>query len=222
MWSVNDINTIWENFDCALEKSYRWYTTITASLQVVSLRLVLPPISHNGYAASIVISSEMNCWAGRYCTDDDLKAWYARSAPGYSVFLNSGAVMGTLPALQTMLYNMTSSQHMYKVYYGDNFIFDDQYAMTVWAASRPDLAAIDHHQQLFGTYPLYAQGKSGFPFVCKSSDAKNGNFSRSCVDLSNVLFRKKAISVDEQSCMVLNHSSMRLYSSMKPKIIIFR
>ena len=69
MWSVNDVSTIWNKFDCARGTK------------------------------DVVLSTEMSCWVGRYCTKEDLARWYnkevIKGTPSYSPFANSGIVMGT-------------------------------------------------------------------------------------------------------------------------------
>ena len=44
--------------------------------------------------------------------------------------------------------------------------------------------------------------EQGLPFVCKASDDPDGNFSRSCVDYLPLVFRKGAIALDQEQCLV--------------------
>ena len=58
-WSANDMHTIWDKFDCSRGNK------------------------------EVVLSTEMSCWVGRYCTLEDLHRWYLP----YNYKLFSGSIL---------------------------------------------------------------------------------------------------------------------------------
>jgi len=107
MWAVNDVETIWNKFDCARGQK------------------------------DVVLSTEMSCWVGRYCTKGDLARWYSKEVikgtPSYSPFANSGIVMGSLPGIERMLQYVVTHNKSYYITYTKKHKFDDQYAIADYA-----------------------------------------------------------------------------------------
>ncbi len=123
MWAVNDVSTIWNKFDCARGTK------------------------------DVVLSTEMSCWVGRYCTKEDIARWYnkevIKGTPSYSPFANSGILMGGLPGIQRMLEYVVAHNKSYYITYTKKHKFDDQYAIADYAIKvAPAEVALDYHQQV--------------------------------------------------------------------------
>jgi hypothetical protein len=137
---------------------------------------------------NLVVSTELNCWLGRYCKLSDIQQLYSTTPNAYSVFVNSGAMIGTIKSIQLLLTNITESKDMYFI---ENSIgrrkYDDQFAVSVYALERPSMVALDVHQHLFATYTLldHETNQSNpknekWPFVCRSSDEPDGEYVTTC------------------------------------------
>ena len=163
-WAVNDIATVWERYDCARQ------------------------------GMDLVISTEMSCWVGRYCTEEDLNRYYSLSnlSPSYSPFLNSGVAMGTRDALLTMLQYVVDHKEDYIIELANGKKkFDDQYAIGDYALHVANQSvSLDYHQQLLGSsaaigYREFYAGRQ--PFVCRNA---SGAVLSGCFDFSQILSRK--------------------------------
>ena len=130
----------------------------------------------------LVISTELNCWLGRYCNLNDVQQLYGTTPNAYSVFVNSGAMIGTINSIRLLLQNITISKDMYFI---ENSIgkrkYDDQFAVSVYALERPSMVALDIHQHLFATYTMLDhrtnqsdKKNQNWPFVCRNSDEPDG------------------------------------------------
>jgi hypothetical protein len=173
-WADSSISSIWSKYDCA---------------------------RHN---KPILLSTEMSCWVGRYCTKDDLNKWYKDpySIPSYSPFANSGIIMGTLSSVAKMLeYVIVNNQSYYTTYFKRKF--DDQYAIADYAINiAPSEVALDYHQQISASFSMHAtgpDGEDGWPFVCKST---RGNFSMSCPNYSPKVVRQGHFYTNQSTCNV--------------------
>jgi hypothetical protein len=130
----------------------------------------------------LVVSTELNCWLGRYCKLSDIEQLYATTPNAYSVFVNSGAMIGTIQSIQLLLVNITESKDMYFIENGiGKRKYDDQFAVSVYALERPSLVALDVHQHLFATYTMLDHATNAsdvknknWPFVCRDSDEPEG------------------------------------------------
>lgn len=122
LFGTTDVETIWYKYDCVRQNK------------------------------EIVVSTEMSCWMGRYCTDDDLSKWYKNIeiTSGYSPFLNSGAAMGAALSFQIMLNYIIQNNQTFMVNKRNNPIlmkFDDQYAFADYSLRiAPEQVALDYHQ----------------------------------------------------------------------------
>lgn len=103
----------------------------------------------------IVLSTEMSCWIGHFCTQDDVKTYYSSPADtdSPSIFINSGGMIGRLHALWKLF--CEASKALYKV----NPLTDDQWALTALYVHNKNLATkhrlkiqLDHRQLLFGSF----------------------------------------------------------------------
>lgn len=173
-WSTNSIESIWNKYDCARGNK------------------------------SIVMSTEMSCWVGRYCTTEDIHRWYNNTpmTPSFSPFANSGVVMGEIGKLQEMLeYIIRNNRSYYITYYKNKF--DDQYAMADYAINvAPQVVALDYHQQLLASFSIHAPGiphEDGWPFACK---AKTGEVCKSCPIWTNLLSRQNHFTMDKETCIL--------------------
>lgn len=136
--------------------------------------------SRNG--RDLVVSTELNCWLGRYCKLSDVQQLYATTPNAYSVFVNSGAMIGTIQSIQLLLSNITESKDMYFIENGiGRRKYDDQFAVSVYALERPSMVALDIHQHLFATYTMLDHRTNisdvknkNWPFVCRDSDGPDG------------------------------------------------
>jgi hypothetical protein len=136
---------------------------------------------------SLVMSSEISCWVGRYCTADDIELFYKNSiSPSYSSFINSGLVMGSPSALVHMFKEIVRKNASSFVMKGSGTMkFDDQYAFVAYYADYPSRVAIDHHQELFGSISIVVDlNRTKFPFVCESQNNLARSFHMSCDDVT--------------------------------------
>lgn len=176
-WATSSLTSIWNKFDCARGDK------------------------------EMILSTEMSCWIGRYCTQEDLHRYYNHtpSTPSYSPFVNSGIVMGRTDVVQRMLeYVITNNKKYYITYYRNKF--DDQYAYADYALKvRPEEVTFDYHQQLLASFSMHAPGNPhevGWPFVCKGSGNWSSELCPSCPNWTPQLQRKGHFYVDDKDCLV--------------------
>ena len=175
-WSTNSVQEIWRKFDCARGTK------------------------------DMVLSTEMSCWVGRYCTESDLKRWYnnktIEASPSYSPFANSGVVMGLATKVARMLEYVVANNQSYFITYHKHK-FDDQYAIADYAINvRPEDVALDYNQQLLASFSIHCDGdphEDGWPFVCKKTD---GTLSNSCPNWTVLLQRLGHFYVNTETCHV--------------------
>lgn len=173
-WSSDSIAKIWNKFDCA----------------------------RNG--KPVILSTEMSCWVGRYCVDEDLSRWYNNSGldtPSYSPFVNSGVIMGKVEEVARMLeYVVLHNSSYYTTYH--KLKFDDQLAIADYAINvAPTVVALDYHQQLSASSSIHAPGNppdEGWPFVCKS---RNLELTKSCHNYTPLLRRLGHFAVNKDTCL---------------------
>lgn len=180
-WASNDLGQIWNKYDCARGDKH------------------------------MLLSTEMSCWVGRYCTIEDLHRYYnyTDSAPSYSPYVNSGIVMGKIAEVKEMLeYVIANNQSYYTTYFKRKF--DDQYAYTDYALKiRPDVVTLDFHQQLLASFSIHAPGdpyEDGWPFACKSRDGDDRWAHQNCPSCPNwtpLLARNGHFRIDSDSCQVM-------------------
>lgn len=188
-WAVDNVQTIWNKFDCARGKK------------------------------DVVLSTEMSCWVGRYCTREDLARWYsdAEKTPSYSPFANSGVVIGSASKIQKMLEHVIAHNKSYYIKYF-KLKFDDQYAIADYAINvAPQDVALDYHQQLLASFSINAPAvphEEGWPFVCK---LRNGTVSTSCVVWTKLLSRVGHFDLDNKNCLLRRKTwdSMPLQEEME-------
>jgi len=172
----------------------------------------------------LVVSTELNCWLGRYCKLADVQQLYANTPNAYSVFVNSGAMIGTIQSIQLLLTNITESKDMYFI---ENSIgrrkYDDQFAVSVYALERPSMVALDVHQHLFATYTMLDHETNqshhknkNWPFVCRSSDEPDGKILMKCADHTTKSFQTGSIFFDNKKCAVRRHSARAKGSKIFP------
>lgn len=173
-WSTGSLETIWNKFDCARKKK------------------------------PIVLSTEMSCWVGRYCTADDLKRWYSKpkETPSYSPFVNSGFVMGRAQNVATMLQYVVDHNASYYTTY-KKLKFDDQYAIADYGINvAPAEVQLDYHQELSGSFSIHASPEpmdEGWPFACKN---KTGEISLSCPIFTNLARKHGHFVLHQDTCLV--------------------
>lgn len=174
-WSVNDIKKVWNKYDCARGEK------------------------------NLLISTEMSCWIGRYCNATDLLRWYSnpKVTPSYSPFANSGIIMGGVKEVANMLEYVITNNHSYWTHYGRKYKFDDQYAIADYAIKvRPDLVALDYHQQVSASFSIHASPipmDEGWPFVCKN---RTGELSPSCPIFTNLVNKHGHFQMDKITCLI--------------------
>lgn len=188
-WASSNLAAIWNKFDCARGDK------------------------------EMILSTEMSCWIGRYCTTEDLHRYYNHtpSTPSYSPFINSGIVMGESATVQRMLSYVIENNKKYYITYFKNK-FDDQYAYADYALKvRPAEVAFDYHQQLLASFSMHAPGNPhevGWPFVCKGSANWTHELCPSCPNWTPLLQRNGHFYVDQQSCQV----KRKMWSNMPMEI----
>ena len=174
-WSTDDVQKVWTAYDCARGNK------------------------------SIVVSTEMSCWVGRYCQQADLDRWYSdpRIVPSYSPFVNSGVVMGGLESVAAMLDYIIRHNQSYVTIYGKRRGFDDQYAIADYAINiAPEAVQLDYHQQISASASIHAPGDppdEGWPFVCKN---RNGSYSMSCHVYTSLVKKLGHFHLDSSDCLV--------------------
>lgn len=174
-WSVTDVKKVWNKYDCARGTK------------------------------SAVLSTEMSCWVGRYCVDDDIKRWYNRTGgyPSYSPFANSGVVMGQINTVMDMLqYVVVNNASYFTTYH--KLKFDDQYAIADYAINiAPQHFELDYHQQIAASCSIHAPGDppdEGWPFVCQD---RNGTMAKSCHIYTNLMRKVGYFEVSKYTCMAV-------------------
>lgn len=180
-WSLSDPAVLWHRFDCARNNK------------------------------QIVVSSESNCWIGRYCTKEDVSYLYSDiKVKGYNMFINSGAIMGRLEEISLMLSNVTTSQHLYHIFNGKKTKFDDQYAIALYAKDNRNVVEIDYHQVLFGNYPLIRGSEEGAekhnPFVCKNDSSVDSPVVDTCRNYVHQIAQYSVYKFDYETCRVTRHT----------------
>ena len=187
-WAAQNENHIWRNYDCARGGRH------------------------------LVVSTEMSCWVGRYCNQDDLNRWYNDSSkfPSYSPFVNSGVVIGRVDVVIEMLDYVITHNQSYYTTYGRKHKFDDQYAIADYSLRvSPERVAIDYHQLISASCSIHAPGMppdEGWPFLCKN---RNGSLSFSCHIYNNLLRRLGHFVLDKSNCLVQRTVNDRMTLSVE-------
>lgn len=182
-WSVSSINILWMKFD--------------------QIRNTKSP------AAPIVVATEVQCWIGRYCDTNDVQRWYPdpNITSSYSLFVNSGFIMGKASNVLKMLEYIIENNKTYIINSGNKKIkFDDQFAITDYALSiAPHEVALDYQQSLSAGFSMHiAVGDTGW-FICK---ANYQNISYRCGDNKNLSLRKEIIYMNETTCHVVRNGHL--------------
>lgn len=153
----------------------------------------------------IVVSSELNCWIGKFCSKEDIQhVYFSKTETGYSSFINSGAIIGTISSLQHMLQNLTTDYKLYFLKTDKGYVYDDQYAFSLYARDNPHLVTVDSHQVLFGTFQIYDPQpipllESGY--VCKVDESPS-NFSYGSKELTGLALKTGSIAFNHKTCQI--------------------
>ena len=185
--SDSGITSIWNKYDCARQ------------------------------GRDVLLSTEMSCWIGRYCTQEDMYRYYnhTSSTPSVSPFLNSGVVMGKIqPVVRMLEYVIANNQSYYITYFKSKF--DDQYAYTDYALKvvglGPQGVMVDYYQQLLASFSIHAPGdphEDGWPFSCRTLDEDTrwpNSICPSCPNWTQLLTKHGYFTVDTQTCAVQRRS----------------
>jgi hypothetical protein len=174
-WAVDKLSDVWQHYDCARQ------------------------------GANAVMSTEMSCWMGRYCNDEDIAKWYQTlsTTPSYSPFANSGVIMGQISSVAKLLQFVVDNNASYWTTYGKKFKFDDQYAYADYTIRVfPGEIALDYHQQIAGSFSMHMSPipiDEGWPFICKNS---TGGYN-SCPDKTKMLTRRyNYFRLNTTSCLI--------------------
>ena len=177
-WAAADLKSIWHKFDCARGDK------------------------------EVVLSTEMQCWVGKYCDAADLARWYSglSSTPSFSPFANSGIIMGKASKVIEMLNHVVEHNEDYFVMKPKNkMAFDDQYAIADYAINiKPQDVALDYHQQLLASFSVHAPQETSkintnWGFVCKS---RNGSIDMHCPDFTGLMQRRGFFHMHKDSCSI--------------------
>ena len=143
---------------CALENNYVLFIDSDVIYNSNSVTSIWDVYEKERKGKPILISTETCCWVGRVCNERDYQTWYYdwRKIDSYSIFLNSGVMMGTFPAFIPMFDYIIANNNSYRVSYGRKppTSFDDQMAIAdyVKRVSRfNSTVQLDYKQALSGT-----------------------------------------------------------------------
>ena len=184
-WSVNHVSSIWPLYDCIRGDK------------------------------DIIVSTELGCWMGTHCNKNDTDKWYPShrimNIPSFSVFVNSGVVMGKALALRDMLAYILRHNESYLTHNIKKkppvYQFHDQHAIADYAIRvNPDAVALDYYQQFVGSFGIeIAGGDKISPVVCKGRD---GNISYHCKESSMDFYNKfpSSVKIHNVTCAVSRKS----------------
>jgi hypothetical protein len=194
----------------------------------------------------IVVSSEMNCWIGRYCNKDDIDHLYlnhlqSQNFSSFSPFVNSGVIIGSVKALAKMFAYATSPESLQK-FRGLTRKYDDQWAITEYTTIiAPQAVALDFHQRLAGTFSIHTpfslhdkdsyQGNN-MPFVCSAKTKAKANaktraaakvncpsssmVSYHCADRSKIVMRSFFFRFNESTCHLYRSTNESRLVKVRP------
>ena len=166
--NARPLKYLWENFDCARK------------------------------GKPILMGGESSCWYGLQCKPRHIMRYYEPLGPTLSPFINSGYIMGSIPALQRMFSFIGNNYDYFRriVYWIPWFC--DQSAYTFYYGHNRDMIQIDDYQHVFGTLSLFVEGGVARErSVCRSS--RNYEVVRNC---SEILFPLDLFSLDPHTCML--------------------
>ena len=122
---------------------------------------------------------------GNMCRNDQLEKYYQTTEEGFSAFLNSGGIMGSLTALEQMFEEFSRMPDFiqYKLYQNVSN-FGDQKLATYYYGEHRDLVKLDVHQMVFSTFTLVAPPKyersSIHKRTCKLQRGGTSGYSHTC------------------------------------------
>jgi hypothetical protein len=111
----------------------------------------------------ILMGGESGCWFGTQCKPRHINRYYKPLGPTLNAFVNSGYIMGSLPALQVMFSFLSNNYAFFRkiIYWVDWFC--DQSAYTYFYGHNRDMVQIDEYQQMFGTLSLFKTNEGQAP-----------------------------------------------------------
>lgn len=174
----------------------------------------------------ILMGGETGCWYGLQCRQRHIDRYYDPLGPTLNSFINSGYIMGTLPALQ-LLYSFIDNNYDYlrRMVHWVNW-FCDQSAYTLFYGRHRNLIQIDDYQQMFGTLSVFIpHGGSHSYSTCRHPETFE--VMRNC---SEFLYDMDTFLIDPDTCVMSTtmtkltkwNEGLRPYlSQMSPDPIIF-
>lgn len=146
----------------------------------------------------ILMGGETGCWFGLPCKQRHVNRYYEPLGSTQNTFVNSGYIMGSLPALQVM-FSFISNNYDYfrRIIYWINY-FCDQSAYTFFYGNNRDMVQIDEHQQIFATMSVFMEGGHKPASTCRSITS-NTVVVMNC---SEVLYPVTLFSVDPHTCIL--------------------
>lgn len=177
-WNIPSLNSLWEKYDCIRKNK------------------------------NIVIATEPACWIGKHCNETFTKTYYndiETSSSSYSIFVNSGLLMGKATAVEELLTSNLVNNVTYHLNYNGKWKYDDQFAYTDYAKKiAPQEVALDYHQQLFSNFITLKD--QGWDFVCKNSSSKISF----CGNSVGKFVHAGMYTLDESTCLLYRKSESKL------------
>lgn len=149
----------------------------------------------------ILMGGETGCWFGVQCKNRHIVRYYEPLGPTLNAFINSGYIMGSLPALQKM-FSFIANNYSYfrKIIYWVHW-FCDQSAFTYFYAHNRDIVQIDEYQQVFATLSVFTEGGRKPSNVCRSSHRTHNGQNIVVQNCSEVLYPAQIFAVDPNTCV---------------------
>ena len=201
IWSTNSLEKIYRRYDCVRGMK------------------------------NLVVSTKTFCEiSNEICTDAQLKLFYGdlqNANNSFSIFLNSGMVMGSISAVEHLLTYLIDKKS--KIVGRPEAIGDVSYELLMhyYAKNFPSFVAFDYNQKIFGSYPIHGPALSTQTseqhnqYVCRNSSLHIG-LGRGCSNHAPVwfMFNGFRVSADGTCSIVRQHSVKLTTTPIRQKHII--
>jgi hypothetical protein len=173
----------------------------------------------------ILMGGETSCWFGVQCKAIHIRRYYEPLGPTLNAFINSGYIMGSLPALQVMFSFIANNYAFFRRFIHWVHWFCDQSAFTYFYGNNRDMVQIDEHQQVFATLSAFMDSDVGRHMVCRSH--LSNQIVSNCIE---VLYPQHIFSLDPATCILTTTASkitnktsylIPIFSQKSPDPIVF-
>lgn len=162
----------------------------------------------------ILVGGETGCWFGAQCKEKHVSRYYRPLGPTLNTFINSGYIMGSLPALQKM-FSFISNNYAYfrRIIYWIHW-FCDQSAYTFFYGHNRELIQIDEYQQVFGTLSVFVEGANTkhSANTCRSHMTSEVVFNQ----CGEVLYPLEFFSINPDTCICYLKTNINMSSLASP------